>query len=572
MQAQIPAADPKAVPQEAGAEAVSMPGFELLLETPPHGLVRRFFAIHRHLFGLMFGALVAHVREGQQAPWRRGRALRLLFSFERLLAALVRPFLDKTLVSQPLPVQLRRRLEILGPTFIKLGQVLALRRDLLPESITEELKNLLDRLPVVPFPRYLELIVADRRRPIAEMYSWVDPVPIGSASIAQTHRATTIEGDSVILKVVKPGIRETLTRDARLLKWLGSFLQIFLERYQPKQVLREFVDYTLREVDLRREADNAETFSANFKDMPDVIFPRIYRQYSGRSVLCMQFLKGFKPSAPEAQQLTDAERDRLVDLGAASIIRMLYRDGFFHADLHPGNLLVLPGPQVGFIDLGMVGRFSEDLRRSLLYYYYTLVMGDAEGASRYLAAVAVPGPGADVTGFRREVTEISQRWHQNANFRGFSLAQLVMQSVNMGAVYRMYFPVEMVLMVKALVTFEGVGQILKPGMDVAAVSQKHVQSVFIHQFNPLQLARQGLRNAPEVIQALTKAPMLITEGLRLLEQTTRRAPENPFAGLRGTIFGGFCMVAGAVIAASGGPWPFWAALFLVGLLAALHRR
>lgn len=575
MQAQTPAVDPKAVPQEAqeaGSEAVSMPGFELLPDTPPHGLVRRFFAIHRHLFGLMFGALVAHVREGQQAPWRRGRALRFLFSLERLLAALVRPFLDKTIVSQPFPVQLRRRLEILGPTFIKLGQVLALRRDLLPESITEELKNLLDRLPVVPFPRYLELIVADQRRPITEMYSWIDPVPIGSASIAQTHRATTLEGDSVILKVVKPGIRETLTRDARLLKWLGSFLQIFLERYQPKQVLREFVDYTLREVDLRREADNAETFSANFKDMPDVIFPRIYRQYSGRSVLCMEFLQGFKPSAPEAQQLTDAERDRLVDLGAASIIRMLYRDGFFHADLHPGNLLVLPGPQVGFIDLGMVGRFSEDLRRSLLYYYYTLVMGDAEGASRYLAAVAVPGPGADVTGFRREVTEISQRWHQNANFRGFSLAQLVMQSVNMGAVYRMYFPVEMVLMVKALVTFEGVGQILKPGMDVAAVSQKHVQSVFLHQFNPLHLAREGLRNAPEVIQALAKAPMLVTEGLRLLEQTTRRAPENPFAGLRGTIFGGFCMVAGAVIAASGGPWPFWAALFLVGLLAALHRR
>ncbi|HYG61284.1 MAG TPA: AarF/UbiB family protein [Thermoanaerobaculia bacterium] len=549
-----------------------MPGFELLPDTPPHGLVRRFFTIHRHLFGLLFGSLVAHVREGQTSRFRGRRGFRLLFSLERLLASLVRPFLDKSIVSHSVPVQLRRRLEILGPTFIKLGQVLALRRDLLPESITEELKNLLDRLPVVPFPRYLELIVEDQKRPIAEMYSWIDPQPIGSASIAQTHRATTVEGDSVILKVVKPGIRETLTRDARLLKWLGSFLQIFLERYQPKRVMREFVDYTLREVDLRREADNAETFAANFKDMPDVVFPAIYRQYSGRSVLCMSFLKGFKPSAPEAVQLAPEDRDFLVDQGAASIIRMLFRDGFFHADLHPGNLLILSGPKVGFIDLGMVGRFSEDLRRSLLYYYYTLVMGDPEGASRYLAAVAAPGPGADPVGFRREVTEVSQRWHQNANFKGFSLAQLVMQSVNLGAVYRMYFPVEMVLMVKALVTFEGVGQILKPGLDVAAVSQKHVQTIFIDQFSPMTLAKQGLRNAPEVIQALAKAPMLITEGLRLLEQTTRRAPENPFAGLRGTIFGGFCMVAGAVLAGAGGPWPVWGTLFAVGLIAALHRR
>lgn len=549
-----------------------MPGFELMVDTPPHGIVRRFFTIHRHLFGLLFGSLVAHVREGQTSRFRGRRGFRFLFGLERLLAALLRPFLKQSIVSHSVPVQLRRRLEILGPTFIKLGQVMALRRDLLPESITEELKNLLDRLPVVPFPRYLELIVEDQKRPIAEMYSWIDPQPIGSASIAQTHRATTVEGDSVILKVVKPGIRETLTRDARLLKWLGSLLQVFLERYQPRQVIREFVDYTLREVDLRREADNAETFAANFKDMPDVVFPAIYRQYSGRSVLCMSFLAGFKPTAPEALQLSPEDRDQLVDLGAASIIRMLYRDGFFHADLHPGNLLVLPGPQVGFIDLGMVGRFSEDLRRSLLYYYYTLVMGDAEGASRYLAAVAVPGPGADPTGFRREVTEISQRWYQNANFKGFSLAQLVMQSVNLGAVYRMYFPVEMVLMVKALVTFEGVGQILKPGLDVAAVSQKHVQAIFIQQFSPFTLARQGLRNAPEVIQALAKAPMLITEGLRLLEQTTRRAPENPFAGLRGTIFGGFCMLAGAVLAGAGGPWPVWGTLFAVGLLAALHRR
>ena len=151
---------------------------------------------------------------------------------------------------------------------------------------------------------------------------------------------------------------------------------------------------------------------------------------------------------------------------------MLFKDGFFHADLHPGNLLILPGPRLGFIDLGMVGRFESDLRRTFLYYYYTLVMGDAEGAARYLAAIAIPGPGADTNGFRREVTEILLRFNRAGSFRDFSLAQLIMRSVNLGAQHRLYFPVEMVLMVKALVTFEGVGQILKPGLDVAAVSQR----------------------------------------------------------------------------------------------------
>src|SRR3954452_24517859 len=447
----VPAVVPAPVSPEPPDHSGAIPGFEMLPDRPPQGLVRRFITTQRHLIALAIGALVAHAREGQ--AFGESRRFRLLFWLERLIAALARPFLDREIVDRPFPVQLRRRLEILGPTYIKLGQVLALRQDILPATITDQLKNLLDRLPVVPFDRYLGMIEADVGRPVGEMYSWVDPIPTGSASIAQIHRATTHEGDSVIIKVVKPGIRETLTRDAVLLRVLGAILQLFLSRYRPSQMIREFVEYTRREVDLRREADNAESFAANFSDLPGVVFPKIYRQYSSRGVLCMEFLKGYKPGAPETQTLSDEDRYRLVDRGAASIIRMLFKDGFFHADLHPGNLLILPGPRMGFIDLGMVGRFDNDLRRTFLYYYYTLVMGDAEGAARYLSAIAQPGPGADPVGFRREVTEILHRWNRSSSFRDFSLAQLIMRSVNLGAQHRLYFPVEMVLMVKALVTF-----------------------------------------------------------------------------------------------------------------------
>ncbi|HEX4960648.1 MAG TPA: AarF/UbiB family protein [Thermoanaerobaculia bacterium] len=568
-EASLPTVALAEVPATPPAASGAIPGFEMLPDVPPQGLVRRFFTTQRHLIALFLGGLVAHAREGQALG--QGRRLRLLFSIERMLCWLVLPFLDRAIVDRPFPVQLRRRLEILGPTYIKLGQVLALRQDILPAAITDELKNLLDRLPVVPFDRYLGLIEKDVQRPVSEMYSWVDPIPTGSASIAQIHRATTREGDSVIIKVVKPGIRETLNRDAVLLRILGAFLQFLIPRYRPKQLIKEFVEYTRREVDLRREADNAETFTANFHDLPGVVFPRIYRQYSSMSVLCMEFLKGFKPGSPETLDLADEERDRLVDLGAASIIRMLFQDGFFHADLHPGNLLILPGPKLGFIDLGMVGRFESDLRRTFLYYYYTLVMGDAEGAARYLGAIAQPGPGADPNGFRREVTEILLRWNRSSSFRDFSLAQLIMRSVNLGAQHNLYFPVEMVLMVKALVTFEGVGQILKPGLDVAAVSQTHANAIFRNQFSPQHLFKQILRAGPEVLEAIAKAPSLITEGLRLLEQATRRSTENPLAGIRGTLFGGFCMVAGAVLAGARGPWPVWAVLFVVGIGAALHR-
>jgi ubiquinone biosynthesis protein len=348
------------------------------------------------------------------------------------VSALASPFLDREIRDLPFPVQLRRRLEILGPTYIKLGQVLSLREDILPTIITDELKNLLDRLPAVPLDRVKEIVEHDLGRPVIAMFEWIDPNPLGSASIGQVHRARTVEGEDVVLKIVKPGNREILKRDTILLNLLGRFLQTFLERFQPRRILKEFTDYTQRELDLRREADNAETFAANFRDTPDIVFPRIYREYSGRDVLTMEFLDGFKPTSAEARALPESERDRLVDLGAQAIIRMLYHDGFFHADLHPGNLLILPGTRVGFIDLGMVGRFTEELKRTLMWYYFCLVTGDSENAARYLAMVAQPGRKGDVAGFRREVEETSRRWAKTSNFKEYPLARLILQSVAQG--------------------------------------------------------------------------------------------------------------------------------------------
>jgi len=561
---------PRQPPSETAADAdaaLLAAGFEPLTERKPPGLLRRFFTTQRHVIGMVVGAAVDQARRRSAE-----RRLGLPFALLRLAAALAGPLVARRFRRLPYPAQLRKRLETLGPTYIKLGQILSLREDLLPREITDELKNLLDKLPAVRFDRYLELVEREVGQPLDEVFAEVDPVPLGSASIGQIHGARTVEGDEVILKMVKPGIRETLERDVVLLKLFGSFLKLFFARFQPRRIIDEFCEYTLREADMRNEADNAETFAANFRDMPKVVFPRIDRRFTTRNLLVQQRIRGAKPNDPGlGTGLSEEQKDRIIDRGAASIIRMLYKDGFFHADLHPGNLMVLPDMRIAFIDLGMVGRFDDELRRTLLYYYYCLVMGDAENAARYLAAIAEPGPAGDPRGFRRDVEGICRRWRRGASFEEFSIGQLILESVSKGATYRMYFPVELVLMVKAIVTFEGVGHFLKPGFDVAAVSQAHINRIFLHQFSPLRIAREGLRGAPELVDALVKAPMLVTEGLRVLEQTTRRPPENPFAGIRGTVFAGFCVVAGAVVAALQGPWPLWAALFAVGAIVGTRR-
>lgn len=556
-------------PSTAANEPSAVASFEVYQTLPRQSLLRRFLTTERHLFGLVFGALAVDVEERRGTP--RGRGLG--FFLERLLNLFTRPFLHRDLRDLRFPVQLRRRLEMLGPTYIKLGQILSLREDILPKSITEELKHLLATLPAVPYPVFCELIVRGLGRPLDEMFLSIDEVPLGSASIGQVHRATTRDGDAVIIKVVKPGIPAILRRDAKLLGMAGWMLELVFPQYGPRRIIREFAEYTLREVDLRREADNAETFAANFTDESGIVFPKIYREFSGERVLTMEFFDGDRPDSPKVQAMPLEDRERLVDLGAEAIIRMIYKDGFFHADLHPGNLIVLPGPKAGFIDLGMVGRMHDELRRTLLYYYYALVMGDAENAARYLSAAAEPGRGGDPAGFRRDVAEISTRWRRNSDFDSFSLGQLILESVSRGAQYRMFFPVEMVLMVKALVTFEGVGQMLLPGFNVAEVSKKHVRSVFVQQFSPVRLAQEGLRGAPDLVDALVKMPLLITEGLRVIEKTAKRSNENPLAGLRGTLIAGFSLVAGAIIMGFVGPqaWMLYVPFFVIALILAVRK-
>jgi ubiquinone biosynthesis protein len=541
-------------------------GFELLQERQTRGIIGRFLLTLRHILGLIFGGLAAYIR------WRKDQGeggapevllLRFLFIF-------IWPFLDKQIAGQPFPVQFRRRLELLGPTYIKLGQILSLREDLLPKPLTDELKNLLDRLPVVNFERYQELVEADLECPLDTIFQWIDPIPLGSASLAQTHRARLHTREDVVIKLLKPGVRKTVERDTKLLRLFGRILQLFLGRYQPARLINEFCTYTLREVDFNFEANNAETFAANFRDEPDICFPKIYRQFSTGNVLCMEFFRGVKPDAAAQSLLTEQEKDKVIRLGVSAIIRMIFRDGFFHADLHPGNLIIFEDARVGFIDLGMVGRFDQDMQKRMFYYFYSLVTGDSANAARYLAAMAIPGQGSDPDGFRRAVAELYWRWLRSATFHDFSLAQVILQSVVLAGQYHIQYPGELILMVKALVTVEGVGNVLHPGLDVAAVARSPVQKILRQQFNPIDIFTRSIIAVPELIDILSLAPLVLNEGIRYLENNLKRSPPRRLSGISGAVFAGFCLVAAALIVSLGGPWPLWLLLFILGIIVAFR--
>lgn len=535
---------------------------------PYKGLLRRFFQIQRHLIGLFAGGLIAWTQS--ISKFKRG-SIRGVTA--RIVSAIIRPFVKREVRNLRFPEQLRRRFEMLGPTYIKLGQILALRRDILPKIITDELHNLLDRLPEVPFKAIDEILEDQLGKNYKYRLRRINKKPLASASIAQTHRAELNDGQQVVLKIMKPGIRDTVFTDITLLKILGFFLETIIPQYQPKRLIREFCDYTAKEVDFTNEADNAETFATNFEDVDDVVFPKIYRELCTPEIICMEFLDGIKPGSEETKFLSKSEKDKIVDLGATSIIRMLYKDGFFHADLHPGNLLILPDARVGFIDLGMVGRFEDQTRRNMLYYYHALVTGDIDGATRYLTTLSSVGPGGNMDEFRRAVSDQLRRFYQHSALGDFSMGRMILESVSLGARYRVFFPVEMTLMVKALVTFEGVGATLDPDVDVAKVSQKHVNEIFKDQFSPANMSKELMRGLPELVDILMRSPKITADGLRTLEESMKqKSTRSPLEGIRSSILSAACIVGAVIAVVQGGPWYMWLSLLFIGVILAFVRK
>lgn len=535
--------------------------YGLYEERQPQGWIRRSLWTLIQLLALLIGEGFVYVREMKS----QGKGWQLRVILLRFILAITWPFMNKDIISKPFPVQFRRRLELMGPSYIKLGQILSLREDLLPKSITEELKNLLRQAPVVPFERFKELIERDLKRPVGVMFSWIDPVPLGSGSLAQTHRARLQSREEVVIKVLKPGVRKMVETDTKLLTFFGRILQTtFLSRYQPYQLTKEFSRYSLREVDMRIEADNAEIFAANFREEPRIRFPKIYRGYSNREVLTMEYFPGKEIDAPEVMNLSPIKKIRLIDIGIKAIIQMIFKDGFFHADLHPANVIVLDGGKIGFIDLGMVGEFDSILKRRMFYYFYALVEGDAGSAARYLTAISHAGRGGDPDGFRRAVEDLNRRYLRHPSFEQFSLGQLVLESVKLAASYRIQYPGEIILMIKALVTVEGVGHQQLPDINVVSVSKKHIRNLLMEEFSPIKIARDSILVIPEILDTIKQSPLYISEMKQLLEEQVEAEKPGILVDIMGTAFGSVCLLTGAILAAFGLPWWLWGWFFIAG--------
>lgn len=417
--------------------------------------------------------------------------------------------------ADPLAIRLRRALEDLGPTFVKLGQIASTRADLLPAGLIAELKKLQDAVPPMAAEDVDEILHETWGDQLDTVFASFDRTPLAAASIGQVHVATlrTPDGDrDVVVKLQRPGARVRIERDLDLLYQLARMLEANVPEakvYSPVGLVAEFDRAVTAELDYGQEADNALRFARNFADVPAVRFPQPYKEVSGKRTLVMERFFGGR-----IDKLADPEVKRRVAREALHVIaKMVFEDGFFHADPHPGNIIMLgpdDAPVIGLIDLGLVGRLSEELRDGAIRLVIAAATNDARAVADALLGLGKPRGRVDVKAFRAEVAVVAEKY-LGRPLKEIETSALIRDLVQGAIKYDIDMPVEIVMVGKALMTVEGIGKQLDPDLDVLGELKPFLTRVIAARYSPERLARDGLRAVRSLGDAALALPGQVTD-------------------------------------------------------------
>ncbi len=414
------------------------------------------------------------------------------FGFALDYLGLRRPYLRLTLrrptemrAPETMATHFRLALEELGPTFVKLGQILSTRPDLLPLTYIAELSKLQDSVPPAPWGEVRSLLVEELGRDIEQLFVGLDPEPIAAASLAQVYAARLPDGEEVIVKVQRPSITDVLQTDLEILANLALAAQRTPvgRMYDPIGIVDDFTFTLHNELDYRREGRNADRFRVSFAGEEAIYIPRVYWEYTTRRVLVMERIHGIKLDDIAALDAGDYDRHRVALHSARIIVKEVLEDGFFHADPHPGNFVVMPGEVIGAMDFGMVGHLNRQDRLNLIRLYTAAVRLEPEGVVEQLIRMGAAAGTVDRIGLARDMGRLLTK------YSGLPLKEIRAREVLneiMPIVFRHHLrlPRDLWLLSKTLVMTEGVGLRLDPGFDVFAVSGPFIRKMAREAFKP----------------------------------------------------------------------------------------
>ncbi len=398
------------------------------------------------------------------------------------------------------PKRVRETLELLGPTFVKLGQVLSLRPDLVPRGYCEEFKKLQDDVAPLTFPVVKGVIESELRQPLAAVFRRVEQRPLAAASIAQVHKATLKDGAAVVVKVQRPGIRGMMARDIDLMAYIAARIDRKYPTLHAAEIVAEFKRYTGNELDLTYELRNIRRFRDAFKDDPDIVIPEPREGLSTRNVLVMGELRGTRISDREALKREGYDLKKLARTGMGAMFKQIFSYGFFHGDPHPGNLLAMRRAKrqvVGILDFGIVGFIDDDTRMRFLELLDALFRKDVRGVVHVLLRLGTRLPSCDPDELEQALSPIILEYH-DASLQEERISLLVYKLISTRLTHSLRLPPSVVLVAKALVTMEGAASWLDPDLNLTREAAPLLKDYLRKRYAPARLKDEALRDAREI--------------------------------------------------------------------------
>jgi ubiquinone biosynthesis protein len=388
--------------------------------------------------------------------------------------------------------RLRKAMEELGPTFIKFGQILSTRPDMLPIEFCCELEALQDDVAPFSYAEVKKQIEDDLKAPLDTLFYQVDQQPLAAASLSQVHRAKLKTGEQVIIKVQRPRIANIIRTDIAIMEDLARLAEKYIEEirvYNPVGLVEEFKQSITRELDFSTEAHNIQRFRRQFAGDTTVYVPQVFLQFTGPHVLVMEQVSGIKVSHTERIDKEGLNRKRIAVNIANAFLKQIFVNGFFHADPHPGNIMVLPGNTIAFIDYGMTGRIHAETRRLLSEIMIAVNSRDAQKIADIFLALGVVDEQTDMRRFELDLEDFLDRYFVES-LQELKMGQFLNSLLNATSRYRIQMPQELYLLSKALVMIESVGEILDEDFDMVKLTKPFARRLVLEKRSPKRIARE----------------------------------------------------------------------------------
>ncbi len=416
--------------------------------------------------------------------------------------------------------RLRMALEELGPTFVKLGQILSTRPDLISLGLVKELAKLQDDVPAFSFSQVKEIVERELKAPLEQLFYHFDEEPLAAASIGQVHQARLKSGEEVIVKVQRPGIRATISVDLEIMFYLAELMEKYLEEgeiYRPTLMVEEFARTLEMEMNYSLEASHAERFAKQFAGNSSIYVPKVFRHASTAAVLTMEYLAGIKSSDIPQLDAGGYDRKLIASRGADLILAQIFKYRFFHADPHPGNIYILPGNVVCYFDFGMMGRVSRAAQEKFADMIFGYVMRDEKKIAEAVLGLVETNTEPDRRILERDILDIMQL-HLYRPLKELKIGDLLASLLDFFSRHRLRLPPDIFLMIKALAETESIGVELDPDFDMARKVAPFIRQLKMDRFDPRRLFTDFHETGEEMIQLLKDIPRDISDIVKQVKQ------------------------------------------------------